>query len=113
MDKLTFEKFHSINAERCRSAFHDHLATWSANDWLTAVTGELGELANLLKKIRRGYDLTRGETPDQMRAKLADEWADVYSYLDLLATNLGIDPEAALKKKFNEVSERVHSAIRL
>jgi len=79
---------------------------WSLNDWLTAVTGELGEAANLLKKIRRG-DFTL----DEMRPHLAKEFADVVTYLDILAKQCGIDLGSATISKFNAVSDRVGSDV--
>ncbi len=79
---------------------------WSLNDWLTAVTGELGEAANILKKIRRG-DFTLNEA----RAKLADELADTATYLDILANQCGINLGQATIEKFNRVSDRVDSNI--
>lgn len=59
---------------------------WSLGDWINATLGEMGEAANLLKKIRRGdYDL------DFIRVELAKELADVMCYLDILAMQLDID----------------------
>ncbi len=79
---------------------------WSLNDWLTAVVGELGEAANVLKKVRRG-DFTLSEA----RPKLANEFADVVTYLDILAKQCGIDLGNATIDKFNAVSNRVGSDI--
>jgi len=79
---------------------------WSLNDWLTAVTGELGEAANLLKKVRRG-----DFTIDQARPELADELADVATYLDILANQCGINLGQSTIEKFNRVSDRVGSNI--
>jgi hypothetical protein len=44
---------------------------------------------------------------------LADELADVLTYLDLLAATLGVDLGRAAAQKFNEVSERVGSTVLL
>lgn len=79
---------------------------WSLNDWLTAVVGELGEAANVLKKIRRG-----DFTIDQARPELADELADVLTYLDILASQCGINLGKATIDKFNRVSQKVSSNI--
>ena len=79
---------------------------WSLNDWLTAVTGELGEAANLLKKVRRG-DFTL----DEVREEIGNELADVVTYLDILAKQCGIDLGQATIDKFNAVSHRVGSDI--
>lgn len=75
---------------------------WSPAQWLQAVLGELGEYANLRKKVERG-DLTIEEA----RPMLADELADVATYLDILAMQLDVDLGQAVASKFNRVSERV------
>lgn len=79
---------------------------WSPNDWLTAICGELGELANVLKKLRRG-----DKSADELRQAISDEIADVQIYLDLLAYQFRIDLGQATVDKFNEVSERVGAKI--
>lgn len=79
---------------------------WSLGEWVTAVTGELGELANLVKKVRRG-DMSL----DEARPELAKELADVVIYLDILAFQCGVDLGKATIEKFNEVSERVGSNV--
>lgn len=81
---------------------------WSDSDWLMAVCGELGELAGVRKKVRRG-DITMDEAlPD-----LASELADVVIYLDILAFRMGIDLEKAVLNKFNKVSEKIGSSVTL
>lgn len=75
---------------------------WKLSAWSNATLGELGEAANLIKKIERG-DLTL----DQARPALAREFADVLVYLDLLAFRAGVNLAAAVRAKFNEVSDRV------
>lgn len=75
---------------------------WSFGEWICAITGELGELANLVKKVRRG-DMT----VDEARPAIAKEIADVNIYLDILASRFGIDLGQAIVDKFNEVSRRV------
>lgn len=79
---------------------------WSLSDWVTAITGELGEAANIIKKVKRG-DLSL----DEARPLLAKEYADVVTYLDILAMHTGIDLGRAIKDKFNEVSDRVGSTV--
>jgi NTP pyrophosphatase (non-canonical NTP hydrolase) len=69
---------------------------------LEAVTGELGEYANMSKKLRRG-DLTE----EEFKQAASKELADVVTYLDILAMQLGIDLGEAVRSKFNEVSRRV------
>lgn len=83
-------------------------AGWAQADWMTALVGEVGEMANLMKKVRRG-DFTLEEA----RQKIAHEIADIQGYLPLLAQSLGIDLEAATVEKFDIVSVRVGSPIKL
>lgn len=79
---------------------------WSLAEWCNAITGELGEAANIIKKIRRG-DMSL----DEAREALAEEFADVVTYLDITAMRAGVDLGEAVKKKFNKVSERVGSSV--
>jgi NTP pyrophosphatase (non-canonical NTP hydrolase) len=81
---------------------------WKLSAWNNAVMGELGEAANIIKKIERG-DFTL----DEARYALSKEFADVLTYLDILAFRCGIDLSLATRDKFNEVSERVGSRVRL
>jgi NTP pyrophosphatase (non-canonical NTP hydrolase) len=81
---------------------------WTFNDWMTAVIGELGEAANVLKKIRRG-DFTLEEA----KPKLVMELADVVIYLDILAAQLGINLGEAVMETFNNKSEQVGSKVRM
>jgi NTP pyrophosphatase (non-canonical NTP hydrolase) len=77
---------------------------WSANDWAVAVTGELGELCNMLKKRRRGSAYPGMHMPTD--EEIAGELADVQTYLDLLAAYLRGDLAEATVRTFNKVSER-------
>lgn len=79
---------------------------WSPNDWMVAVVGEVGEAANIMKKVRRG-DLSAEEA----KPKLQKEFADVVIYMDLMAKRHGIDLGQAVVEKFNEVSVRVDSNV--
>ena len=113
---LTFDQLRAANIARCTPEVWGELnglENWSANDWMTALVGEVGELANLLKKIRRGVDLTRGMTLTELHAKCVGELADVQCYLDLLGAKLKINLGEAVRAKFNEVSERVGSSVKL
>lgn len=49
----------------------------------------------------------RKETPEELQAALADELADTFIYLDLVAQSQGIDLEAAVIAKFNKTSEKI------
>ena len=105
--KLTFRALRGANLMRLpRFPGHNvkdgHCADWTRSDWLEACVGELGEYANWSKKFRRG-DITE----EEFLAHARKEFADVVTYLDLLAAKLGIDLGQAVEDKFNEVSNRI------
>lgn len=108
MDLRTFSR---LNLNRCESpkGFAHALHSWSLSDWFTATMGELGEAANIAKKLNRVRDGIPGnrETPDELRAQLADEIADTFIYLDLLAQAAGIDLADAVPDKFNRTSVKI------
>lgn len=66
-----------------------------------ALCGEAGELANLIKKCWRGDRSLRNAEVD-----LAEELADVRIYLELLASMLKIDLDAAVCAKLPELYAR-------
>lgn len=107
MDELTFSKFRAANVRRCLKWHPEGLESWSPADWLTAICGELGELASLIKMKNRERDGLPGNKFSPTQKQMADEVADVLTYLDLLAACLGIDLADAAISKFNEVSTRV------
>jgi NTP pyrophosphatase (non-canonical NTP hydrolase) len=104
---LTFAQFRRANVARCLKWHPAGIESWSPSDWLTAVAGELGELASLLKMRNRERDALPGNKFSPTQKQIADELADVLTYLDLLAEVLGVDLGAAAVEKFNEVSARV------
>jgi len=97
---------------------------WSPAQWLQALVGELGEFANIRKKYERG-DLSFDEYEIEARKELAD----VQCYLDILARRCldarrlpgcfdkahptGVDLGAAVRDKFNEVSDRVGCSVKI
>lgn len=104
--QLAFKELRTINIERCNSAFFP-LESKDGPWWGNAMAGECGEACNVVKKIDRD-----GLT-DERVAALAKELADVVTYADLLAARYGIDLGHVIAAKFNEVSERVGSELRL
>lgn len=79
---------------------------WTLGEWMNAVTGELGEAANIIKKVKRG-DLSLEEA----KPLIAKEFADIITYLDITALQVGINLDEAVIEKFNEISRRVQSNI--
>ena|SRR5579863_5682681 len=108
---MEIKNFSVFNRRRCEAVkgFNHPLSGWSMSDWFTAVMGELGEAANIGKKLNRVRDGIPGntETEPELRTKLADELADTFIYLDLLAQSQGIDLEQAVIDKFNRTSEKI------
>lgn len=74
---------------------------WSREDWLVAVGGEVGELLNCLKKVRRGDFLDNDPTPQLMIAK---GLADIVIYLDLFVFLDSGDTLGGFPKQFSGVS---------
>lgn len=76
-----------------------------------ALCGEVGELANLVKKDWRQ---AWGEKVDQARleAEIADEIADANVYLYLLARALNVDMNVATDRKLIEVEKRYGPEVR-
>ena len=111
MNGLVVREFSRMNRERCESpsGFNHHLNSWSLSDWMTATMGELGEAANVLKKLNRVRDGIPGnrESPDELRAAFADELADTFIYLDLLAQAAGVSLEEAVMAKFDKTSRKI------
>jgi len=106
---LTFAALRRANLARDREmwgALDPDRMDWSPEEYLTAVVAELGEFAHLLKDKNMGS----GRAPLR---DFEDELADTAIFLDLLAASIGVDLEAAILRKWNEVSARVGSAQRL
>lgn len=108
---MDFKDFSVFNRRRCeaKNGFNHPIDAWTLSDWMTAVAGELGEAANVAKKLNRVRDGIVGnkETPEELRSALADELADTFIYLDLVAQSQGIDLEAAIIEKFNRTSAKI------
>ena len=95
------------NRDRCESrAFNHKIDDWTPAMWACALAGEVGELCNLIKKEFRGLDKVS-------RRSIEDEIADVAIYLDLLAARYKIDLSYVICRKFNEVSRKRKSNIRI
>jgi NTP pyrophosphatase (non-canonical NTP hydrolase) len=107
--KISLEEFANINWHRA-TQWHEGTHDWSLADWATALGGECGEALNIVKKIRR---IETGVPPEKrtagdltlLKAKLAQELADTYIYMDLLATAAGIRLDRAITETFNAKSE--------
>jgi NTP pyrophosphatase (non-canonical NTP hydrolase) len=101
---LTFRRFHRVNVTRSKADVK-HSNSWTPMEWGCALSGEVGELCNFLKKLRRGDKIPK--------KALAHEIGDIMTYLSLLSDNLDIDMESAIIEKFNIVSKRWGSKYKL
>jgi NTP pyrophosphatase (non-canonical NTP hydrolase) len=115
--KMTFEEFSQANRDRCEhpQGFKHPLAGWSTSDWMTAMVGEVGEAANVVKKLNRYRDGVPGnKVPEsELRDQLRKEIGDVFVYLDLMAQSLGFKLEDAAKEVFNAKSAEIGYPISL
>lgn len=102
--------FSERNRQRCEApnGFNHPLNSWTLSDWMTATMGELGEAANIVKKMNRHRDGIKESTSLKvLRQQLADELADAEIYMDLLFQAAGIDREKAIAEKFQKTSDKI------
>lgn len=108
---LTFDGFSEMNRRRCESpdGFQHNLNDWTLSDWFTAILGELGEAANVAKKLNRIRDGIRGnkESEAELRAKLRREIADTFIYLDLVSQAVGFKLGDAVIETFAAKSREI------
>lgn len=108
---MTFGQFSEANRARCESpqGFNHPLSGWSTSDWMTALVGEVGEAANVVKKLNRVRDGVPGNkaSPDELRDQLRRELGDVFVYLDLMAQSLGFSIADAAADVFNAKSAEI------
>ncbi len=107
MSNLNLDALRAVNVTRCQRWHGPGSTPWNAADWSNATCGEAGEMANVIKKIRRHETgaVNEGDpSPETLKVMAAEEMADVVIYVDLLANYLGVDLGEAIKAKFNKVS---------
>lgn len=108
---MTFGQFSEANRERCESpqGFNHPLHGWSSSDWMTALVGEVGEAANVVKKLNRVRDGVPGNKLSalELRDQLRKELGDVYVYLDLMCQSLGFSIADAAAEVFNAKSTEI------
>lgn len=113
---MTFNQFAQYNMVRCK-LWHKDGEPWSLADWGNALGGEVGELQNIIKKIRRIQTGTKARESEMDIVLLKDEAvkevADVLIYTFLLFDELtALDDQHAVslaevvRDKFNATSEK-------
>jgi NTP pyrophosphatase (non-canonical NTP hydrolase) len=114
---MTFGEFSQANKARCESpqGFNHPLHEWSMSDWMTALVGEVGEAANVVKKLNRCRDGVPGNklTADELRDQLRKELGDVFVYLDLMAQSLGFNIADAAAEVFDAKSADIGYPVKL
>ena len=107
------DELRALNRQRC-DRWHPpgDGDDWTLGDWGNALAGEVGELCNVVKKLRRhqsGASQAYNTPPLQaLQDHLMVEVADVLLYLDLLCWKAGVEPKLlreVVRAKFNTVSE--------
>jgi len=117
---MNLEKFSKVNLERCTSpeGFNHSLESWSEAEWTNAILGELGEAANLTKKLLRHRDGVAGNVKpedqdvDYLRRQAAHEIIDAMIYADLTIQRLGFNTAELLKGVFNRKSDQLGCSIK-
>ena len=67
------------------------------------LTGEAGEVANIVKKIQRDFG---GEITDDLRAKLKDELGDVLWYISACADELDLTLQEIAEFNVEKLAKR-------
>jgi NTP pyrophosphatase (non-canonical NTP hydrolase) len=70
------------------------------------LTEEVGEVARLMSRIYGEQSFKNPTTPEEAKAMLADEMADVLWVLTCLANQTGIDLEVAVANNLKKKTER-------
>jgi NTP pyrophosphatase (non-canonical NTP hydrolase) len=97
-DKEYFKKFWEINDEK---TFIERL------QYLTvALAGEIGEYANIVKKISRDFENLNDAVSDERKQSLIEEMTDCFIYIIIIANLLGIDLEKEYMKKLEKNKKR-------
>lgn len=71
------------------------------------VAEEAGEVGGAVKKLIRhelGIAGNKGKSLSELRTKLEDEIADAFINLARLCNIMGVNPDTAIRSKFNETS---------
>ena len=71
------------------------------------LTGEAGEVANIVKKIQRDHG---GVINDEIRTKLKDELGDVLWYISACADELGLTLTEIAQYNVNKLAKRHNRA---
>lgn len=108
-NNLTFNTFSKKCKERTELFHKNGLYDWTLTDWTTALAGEVGEICDAAKKIRRyeiGSKQSKNVPYEKLIQNIKDEIGDAQAYLCLLAEFLNVDIVDCVVDKFNAVSKK-------
>lgn len=107
-DQLSFADLRRAN--EARQAHWGGVDNWTIADWSNAAAGEMGEVCNVVKKLRRPELGTVGNAEDTTfyERQLKFEIGDVLIYLDLLARARGLTLDECALAAFNEKSAKLN-----
>ncbi len=83
---------------------------WSLGDWMVAACGELGEAANVVKKLKRASDGLPGnkKTEAELREQLGEELGDAAVILDIVVQRAGFDLATLLDRKYKAMCRELN-----
>lgn len=110
MKDVTIRDIVATHRER-QKLWHQGAKPWTLADWGNALAGEIGEVCNKIKKIRRiQLDMTGQQLRNQpdhvgpLIGDIAGELGGAFVYMIALADALQIDLTDAIRDEFNKVS---------
>jgi NTP pyrophosphatase (non-canonical NTP hydrolase) len=105
---MSIREMQRINAERSKRWMGTSVG-WTVLEVAGELAGEVGELANVCKKLRRSQMGVPGNkvSDAELLKQATSEAADVFIVLMLTASKLGIDLERAVCDTFNAKSEQM------
>lgn len=104
------EKITRLLYKRSKESFNIDIDKMPLPELGNALAGEVGEACNIIKKINR-RDFNIGDL--NIKLDLGKELSDIIFYVLMLSKRSQIDIESALVQKFNEISTRIDSSLRL
>jgi NTP pyrophosphatase (non-canonical NTP hydrolase) len=110
---LSFKNFAFFNRKRCIESFGEDPLEYPMEYWALGLAGEAGEVAQEVKRLKDAVRNGDEEARRKAFENLCKEIGDVLPYLDMLAQCTGYPLEYLTAKKFNEVSDRRGSDVKI
>lgn len=102
---LTFQHLYEANKDRFQSVYGCRLNDVSIERWVLTVCSETGDLAKLVNRRVNGDTISDLE--------ILREAASIVIQVDLMVSALGYELSNAVSEKFDNVSDRVESLVKL